>query len=64
MEQPKVSINFATEVWSSMMPKQSKLTPKLVFELYKEIPMYGATELERAFIFAKKIEEYLINEGL
>ena len=64
MEQPMVSINFATEVWGAITKKQSKLSPKLVFELYKEIPMSSTTELERAFILAKKVEEYLKNDGL
>ena len=64
MEQPMVSVNFATQVWNSMLPKKSQLTPKLVFELYKEIPMAGSTELERVYLFAKKIEEYLNNDAI
>ena len=62
MEQPMVSINFATEVWNSMAKPQSQLTPKLVFELYKEIPTAGTSELERVFMLARKVEEYLKSE--
>lgn len=57
-----ISVNTAHEIWNSILQKPSRISHSVAFELYKEISKSGTTEMERAYLLAKKVEEYLNKE--